>query len=61
MVTSNITTLPVNGVRTIRVPITQPAAAACAMIPGSGFPTVCSDAKPSNDRRVETYVPAVTK
>jgi hypothetical protein len=61
MVTSNITSLPVNGVRAIRVPITQSSANSLRyesrVIVSSGL----NDAKPSNDRRVETYAPAVTK
>lgn len=57
----NITTLTPNAVATIRVPITRPPVA------GSGDLTVDSrvslaggatDAKPSNDRRVESYAPA---
>jgi hypothetical protein len=57
----NITTLAPNAVATIRVPITRPPVA------GSGDLTVDSrvsltggatDAKPSNDRRVESYAPA---
>jgi hypothetical protein len=57
----NITTLAPNAVATMRVPITRPPVA------GSGDLTVDSrvsltggatDAKPSNDRRVESYAPA---
>ena len=57
-VTSNITSLAVNAVKTIRVPISQPTAASMRY----GSQVILSqgrtDAKPSNDRRVETYVPA---
>jgi hypothetical protein len=60
---SNITTLAPNAVTTLRVPITRPPVA------GSGGLVVDSrvsltggvtDAKPSNDSRVESYAPAVT-
>ena len=57
-VTSNITSLAVNAVKTIRVPISQPTAASMRY----GSQVILSqgrtDAKPANDRRVETYVPA---
>lgn len=60
-VDSNISTLPVNGVRTIRVPITQPTAKSMRYDSSVRLSEGRSDAKPSNDRRVETYVPAVAK
>jgi hypothetical protein len=59
--TGNITTLAPNAVTTIRVPITRPP------VTGSGNLVVDSrvsltggatDAKPSNDRRLESYAPA---
>ena len=59
VITTNVTTLTPNAVQTVRVPITQPA--------GSGTLRLNSrvvlsggvnDVKPSNDRRVETYVAA---
>ena len=59
--TSNITSLAVNAVKTIRVPISQPTTASMRY----GSQVILSqgrtDAKPANDRRVETYVPAGTK
>ncbi|MEY3894828.1 MAG: hypothetical protein RLZZ214_347, partial [Verrucomicrobiota bacterium] len=61
VVDSNITTLPVNGVRTIRVPITQPTTTGMRYDSSVRLSDGRSDAKPSNDRRVETYVPAVQK
>lgn len=61
VVGSNITTLPVNGVRNIRVPINQPTAAGMRYDSSVRLSDGRSDAKPSNDRRVETYVPAVKK
>ncbi len=60
-VTSNITSLAVNAVKTIRVPISQPTAASLRY----GSKVVLSqgrtDAKPTNDSRVEIYVPAGSK
>ncbi|NQW99800.1 S8 family serine peptidase [bacterium] len=61
MVTSNISTLAVNAVRTVRVPITQSTAASLRYDSRVRLADGRSDAKPSNDRRVETYVPAVKK
>lgn len=61
--TGNITTLAPNAVTTIRVPITRPP------VTGSGNLVVDSrvsltggatDAKPSNDRRLESYAPAAS-
>ena len=61
MVTSNITTLAVNGVRAVRVPITQSASSSMRYDSRVRVSGGLSDAKPSNDRRVEIYAPAVTK
>jgi hypothetical protein len=61
MVTSNITSLPVNGVRTIRLPITRSTADSLRYESRVSLSGGISDAKPSNDRRVESYVPAVKK
>ena len=57
-VTSNITSLAVNAVKTIRVPIAQPTAASMRYGSQVKLSQGRTDAKPSNDRRVETYVPA---
>ena len=61
VVSTNLTSLAPNAVQTIHVPITQPAATYADGIRvearvalGGGI----KDAKPSNDRRVETYVAA---
>ena len=60
VVTSNITSLAVNGVQTIRVPISQQASSmryeSSVQLSGGR-----QDSKPSNNRRVETYVPAGAK
>lgn len=59
-VNTNITTLPANAVRTIRIPINGTA-------DGKGYDSTVSlsggrkDVKPSNDHRSETYVPPVSK
>ena len=58
-VTTTLTNLAVNGVQTVRVPITVPTATSLrydSRVSISGH----VDAKPSNDRRVETYVPVVS-
>jgi hypothetical protein len=60
-VTSNITSLPVNGVKSIRVPITRTDAKSLRFESEVSLSTGLNDAKPSNDRRVETYAPAVGK
>jgi hypothetical protein len=60
-VVSNITSLPVNGVKAIRVPITQSAVGSLRYESRVTLSTGLNDAKPSNDRRVESYVPAVSK
>ncbi|MES2922157.1 MAG: S8 family serine peptidase [Verrucomicrobiota bacterium] len=60
-VTSNITSLAVNAVKTIRVPISAPTAPSMrydSTVMLSGGRT---DAKPGNDRRAETYVPVSGK
>jgi Subtilase family len=61
VVNTNITTLGVNAVQTIRIPITQANAQSLRFDSRVKLSGGRSDAKPSNDRRVETYVPAVTK
>lgn len=61
VVNSNITTLAVGGVQTIRVPIQQPTAESMRYDSQVKLSGGRSDAKPSNNRRVETYVPAVAK
>lgn len=61
VVNTNITTLGVNAVQTIRVPITQANAASLRFDSRVKLSGGRSDAKPSNDRRVETYAPAVKK
>ena len=61
VVTSNITSLSVNGVQAVRVPIPQPTSSGMSynsVVKLSGGRT---DALPSNDSRVETYVPARSK
>lgn len=59
--TANITTLPPNGVRTVRVPLTRGPndgltnlRVETSVSPGGGV----SDRKPANNRRVDTYVAA---
>jgi hypothetical protein len=61
VVTTNITSLAPNAAQTVRVPVSQAAGAEAGSIRvtaqvvlGGGY----QDAKPSNDRRVETYVRA---
>lgn len=61
VVRSNITTLPVNAVQTIRVPIPAPSADSMRYDSKVTLSGGYKDAKPSNDRRADTYVPAVTK
>ncbi len=56
-VTSNITSLAVNAVKTIRVPISAPTAASMRYDSKVILSQGRTDAKPSNDRRAETYVP----
>lgn len=61
VVDANIATLPVNGVRTLRVPINQQTSTGMRYDTRVRLSDGRSDAKPSNNRRVETYVPAVAK
>lgn len=61
VVNSNITSLPVNAVQTIRVPIPSLSAADLRYDSSVNLSGDLKDAKPSNDRRVETYVPAGRK
>lgn len=60
-VTSNITSLAVNAVKTIRVPISQPKAPSMRYDSKVILSQGRTDAKPGNDRRVETYVPVSRK
>ncbi len=60
-VTSNITSLPVNAVRAIRVPINESNAKSLRYESRVSLSSGGNDAKPSNDRRVESYAPAVKK
>jgi hypothetical protein len=60
-VTANITSLGPNDVRTIRVPISQPASSYANGMRVDAKVLLSAgmvDAKPSNNRRVETYVAA---
>jgi hypothetical protein len=57
-VTSNITHLDVNAVHTVRVPIPQATATSMRYDSRVMLSDGRRDAKPSNDRRVEVYVPA---
>ncbi len=61
VVNSNVTSLAVGGVQAIRVPVSQPAAAGVRFESRVDLSSGRKDAKPSNDRRVETYVPAGAK
>lgn len=60
-VTSNITTLAVNAVKTIRVPISAPTAPSMRYDSRVILSQGRTDAKPANDRRAETYVPLGSK
>ena len=60
-VTSNITSLAVNAVKTIRVPISAPPAASMRYDSRVTLSQGRTDAKPANDRRAETYVPVSRK
>jgi Subtilase family len=60
-VTSNITSLPVNAVKTIRVPISAPTAPSMRYDSRVILSQGRTDAKPANDRRAETYVPVSRK
>ncbi|MEX1049018.1 MAG: S8 family serine peptidase [Akkermansiaceae bacterium] len=57
-VSSNITTLAPNAVQTIRLPIQPHSATALRYASQVQLSGGLTDAKPSNDRRAETYVPA---
>lgn len=57
-VSSNITTLAPNAVQTIRLPIQPHTATALRYESRVQLSGGLTDAKPSNDRRAETYVPA---
>lgn len=61
VVNSNVTSLAVGGVQAIRVPVSQPAAAGVRFESRVDLSGGRKDAKPSNDGRVETYVPAGAK
>ena len=60
-VNSNITALAAGAVHALRVPISQQAAASIRFESKVSLSGGRTDAKPSNDSRVETYVPAGTK
>lgn len=61
VVDSNITLLPVGGVQAIHIPISQQAAAGIRLESRVILSGGRRDAKPSNDSRSATYVPAGTK
>lgn len=56
VITSNITSLGVNGVKTIRIPLSQATAEKTRYVSNVNLSSGIRDAKPSNDRRSETYV-----
>ena len=56
VVNTNITSLAVNAVRTIRVPITRSTAEKMRFDSKVKLTEGVRDAKPSNDRRSETYI-----
>lgn len=58
--TSNITTLPVNAVQTIRVPITNTTGNELRYDTTVSLSGGLKDSKPTNDRRIESYVPTVS-
>ena len=61
VVSTNLTSLAPNAVRTVRVPISRPPARGNASFRVDSKVRLSGgvkDAKPSNDRRVETYVAA---
>ncbi len=60
-VNTNITTLQVDGVSTIRVPIPAPTGENMRFDAKVSLSDGRKDAKPSNDRRVDTYAPAKKK
>ncbi len=57
VVNSNITTLPVNGVQTLRVPLPLAVGKTIRYDSKVTLSGGLTDAKPSNDRRSESYVP----
>ncbi len=59
VVNSNITSLPVNGVKTLRVPVSRRASGALQYDSEVRLSGGRTDSKPSNDRRAESYVPSV--
>ena len=61
VVDSNITALAVGAVQVVRVPVSQQAAASIRFESKVSLSSGRTDAKPSNDWRVETYVPAGSK
>jgi hypothetical protein len=61
VVNSNITSLAVNAVGTVRVPIPKPSTSNLRYESKVNLSGTRQDAKPSNNRRVETYAPAVSK
>lgn len=61
VVTSNITSLGVNAVKTIRIPISQVSANQTRYASSVTLSNGVRDSKPSNDRRSEIYVPARSK
>ena len=61
VVDSNITALAVGAVQVVRVPVSQQAAASIRFESKVSLSGGRTDAKPSNDWRVETYVPAGSK
>ncbi len=60
-VKSNITTLPANGVKTIRIPISGKIADGLQYGSQVTLTGGLKDSKPSNDKRVEVHVPATGK
>jgi len=61
VVNSNITTLPANSVKTVRVPINGNTGSDLRYESRVVLSGGVRDSKPSNDRRSETYVPAAGK
>ncbi|MEO5917268.1 MAG: S8 family serine peptidase [Luteolibacter sp.] len=61
VVNTNITTLPANGVQTIRIPINGVPTTDLRFGSSVSITGGHRDVKPSNDSRVETYVPPVSK
>jgi Subtilase family len=61
VVNFNINSLPVNGVKTLRVPISPRAGGPLQYTSEVGLSGGHNDSKPSNNSRAETYVPATGK